>query len=217
MYFANRRPSMARRAVAVGGALAVHALAVAGFLHVRADRPPEAEAVAVQVAFLDSPQDRMPAPERPKIQLVDVRPVFPELPQIELPIVQQAPAPAAITVSVPPEVAPPAAPPRTPTDAPVVVASVDYLKQIPPVYPRKARRTGTQGTVLLQVLVDTRGNPREVTVHRSSGHDELDVAAREAVQNWLFRPYVDHGVARNALVIVPVEFALSQTIRTASR
>jgi len=217
MYLAQRRTSLARRAVAVGVALAVHAVAIAGFLHVRAVREDAPEQVAVEVVFVDGPRQDAPAPERPTVKLVDVKPVFPDVPVVDLPVVAQVPAPTAITVSAAVESPPPAAPPRAAAAAPVVVAAVDYLKQVPPVYPRKARRTGTEGTVLLQVLVDTQGHAREVSVHRSSGHDELDTAAREAVSHWLFRPYVDHGVARNALVIVPVEFTLSHTIRTASR
>ncbi len=69
--------------------------------------------------------------------------------------------------------------------------------------------------MLLQVLIDTLGHAKEVQIHQSSGHEELDAAAREAVLAAAFRPYVENGVARNALVIVPIEFAL--TIRTASR
>lgn len=218
MYFATRRPPLARRAVAVGVAVAVHVAAVAGFLQVRAQRPAVAAGLAVEVVFVDGPRQDAPAPERQKIQLVDVKPVFPDVPQIDLPIVTQAPTSAAITVAAPAEPAPPASPQAASTEAPVVVASVDYLKAPLPAYPRKARRTRAQGTVLLQVLIDTQGRAREVQVHRSSGHEELDTAARDVVlQAWAFRPYVENGVPRNALVIVPIEFALREEIRTASR
>jgi periplasmic protein TonB len=215
MYCATRRPPLARRAAMGGVVLAVHALAVAGFLQVRAPRSPVATEVAVSVAFVEGPRQDSPAPERPKVRLDEVKPVFPDLPQIDLPIVVQAPVPTAISVSAPVEAAPPAAPTRASADAPVVVASVDYLKPPAPRYPPKARRTRAEGTVLLQVLIDTQGHAREVQIHRSSGHEELDAAARDAVLAAAFRPYVENGVARTALVIVPIEFAL--TIRTASR
>jgi protein TonB len=199
-------------------ALAVHVAAVAGFLQVRAQPAPAVAESAVEVAFIDGPRQDDPAPERQKIQLVEVKPVFPELPQIEVPIVTQAPAATAITVAAAVETAPPASPQAATSDVPVVVETVDYLKAPPPTYPRKARRTRAQGTVLLQVLIDTRGHAREVQVHRSSGHEELDSAARDIVlQAWTFRPYVERGVPRNALVIVPIEFALRDELRTASR
>lgn len=218
MYLASRRQPLARRATAVALVLAAHVVAVAGFLQVRA-RPEKAEEqVAIQVSLLDGPQQQISAPERPRVQLLEVKPVVLRLPQVDLPAIVPPPASTAITVVAPIDAAPPPpspAPSRATGDAPVLVASVDYLKAPPPRYPVKARRTRAEGTVLLQVLIDTQGHPREVKLHRSSGHEELDVAARETVLAWLFRPYVENGVARNALVIVPVEFAL--TVRTASR
>ena len=215
MYLAHRRPPLARRAASVAIVLAVHALAVAGFFHVRARNDALVEQVTIQMAFLDGPQQELPVPHSGPVPLLDVKPFIPRMPQVDVPVIAQAPMPAAITVSAPTEAAPPTTLPRTSSDAPVVVASVDYLKPPAPRYPLKARRMRAEGTVLLQVLVDTQGHAREVRVHRSSGHEELDTAAREAVLAAAFRPYVEDGVVRSALVIVPVEFAL--TIRTASR
>jgi protein TonB len=117
-------------------------------------------------------------------------------------------APTAITVvasAEPP--APPAA--RHPgADAPVPVDSVEYLRQVPPRYPPQARRARAQGIVYLSVVIDHDGRPREVRIHRSSGSELLDSAARDAVLQFLFRPYRENGVARSAQVIVPVEFSL---------
>src|SRR6185369_9592054 len=124
MYSGTRRPPLARRAVAVGLALAVHAALLAGFLQVRAQRASAVDDIAVEVAFVDGKRQDTPAPEREKIQLTEVKPVFPDLPQIDVPIVAQAPPPAAITVAAPAEPALPAAPQRATNDAPVVLASV---------------------------------------------------------------------------------------------
>ncbi|RZL55537.1 MAG: TonB family protein [Sphingomonas sp.] len=52
-------------------------------------------------------------------------------------------------------------------------------------------------------------------VHRSSGHDELDVAARDAVLAAKFLPFVENGRPRSAHVIIPIDFSLS--VRTAAR
>ena len=48
-----------------------------------------------------------------------------------------------------------------------------------PRYPRQSLRDGHAGTVTLRVRVDEYGQPQEVVIERSSGHHELDRAARE--------------------------------------
>lgn len=49
-------------------------------------------------------------------------------------------------------------------------------------YPRSARRLGLEGTVLVEMVVDKRGQIIDVKVVRSSGHDVLDRAALAQVQ-----------------------------------
>jgi len=56
--------------------------------------------------------------------------------------------------------------------------------------------------------VDAAGRVRDVKVDRSSGHALLDKAATEAMRGALFRPYMHNGVARAAVVIVPMDFGL---------
>jgi protein TonB len=63
-------------------------------------------------------------------------------------------------------------------------------------------------------MIDTEGRPCDVRVHRSSGFQLLDNAAREAVQHWVFKPHRENGIARNALVTIPIEFSLN--MRTAA-
>jgi protein TonB len=65
------------------------------------------------------------------------------------------------------------------------------------------------GTVLLQVLVDINGQPIEVSISRSSGHRELDEAARlQVLKRWSFQPAIQNGKAVQALGLVPIEFNL---------
>jgi protein TonB len=58
------------------------------------------------------------------------------------------------------------------------------------------------------VLIDESGHASAVNVYRSSGHPRLDEAAREAVRRALFKPYLDGGVPRAAIAVVPIEFSL---------
>lgn len=49
-------------------------------------------------------------------------------------------------------------------------------------YPSSARLNGTEGKVVLRVVLRADGQLAEVTVHRSSGHEVLDRAAMETIR-----------------------------------
>lgn len=85
---------------------------------------------------------------------------------------------------------------------------VAYLQNPQPEYPRMSKRLGEEGRVLLHVVVDTQGNPTEVTLKKTSGHERLDEAAIEAVKGWRFIPAMKNKVALVAAVDVPVKFSL---------
>ena len=93
--------------------------------------------------------------------------------------------------------------------APVAGVRLEYAAAPPPTYPREEMASGTQGTVLLQVLVDVDGRPLEVTIHKSSGSRRLDRAAQQQVlKKWTFRPAMKDGRAIQAIGIVPIDFKL---------
>lgn len=77
-------------------------------------------------------------------------------------------------------------------------------------YPPASVRQHEQGTVLLRVLVDAGGGVQRIEIARSSGHPQLDAAAREAVQRAHFRPVLREGVAIPAWGMVPIEFRLDR-------
>jgi protein TonB len=89
------------------------------------------------------------------------------------------------------------------------VFNAAYLRNPAPVYPQSARRSGTQGKVLLEVNVTPEGTAREVSVATSSGSSLLDDAALDAVRQWKFIPARSGGEIVEAKVIVPVEFKLN--------
>ncbi|MFK7742188.1 MAG: energy transducer TonB [Planctomycetota bacterium] len=60
---------------------------------------------------------------------------------------------------------------------------------VPPKYPRIARRRRYEGTVLLRIHCNARGHVTSVVVASSSGHRCLDEAATTAVRRWRF----EHG------------------------
>jgi protein TonB len=90
-------------------------------------------------------------------------------------------------------------------------ATIAYETATPPPYPIEALRAGTQGTVLLKVLVDASGKPVQVAIERSSGSRTLDDAARQHVlAAWRFHPAMRDGQAVQAWALVPVKFNLDR-------
>lgn len=88
------------------------------------------------------------------------------------------------------------------------MSKVAYLEPPAPRYPPESKRAREEGLVILKVLIDELGHASSVHVYRSSGHPRLDEAACNAVQRALFKPYLDGGIARAAIAMVPVEFSL---------
>jgi len=91
---------------------------------------------------------------------------------------------------------------------PLVTEPLFNGAQRKPAYPYMARKRGQQGTVLLEVFLDKRGQIESVTLVDSSGFSLLDRAAEKAVRRWSFRPLVRDGVALSSRVRVPVVFRL---------
>jgi len=83
-----------------------------------------------------------------------------------------------------------------------------YKQNTAPPYPRKARRLGYEGIVMLKVLIDENGRVDDLTVLKSSGHTVLDRAASSAVRKWLFEPGTEGGIKKRMWVKIPVRFDL---------
>lgn len=76
-----------------------------------------------------------------------------------------------------------------------------------PVYPEEARRTGTQGLVVLDVLIGADGTVRHL--QPASGNSLLAKSAIDAVQQWRFDPYRSSGRALEVETSIAVEFRLN--------
>ncbi len=75
-----------------------------------------------------------------------------------------------------------------------------------PVYPEEARRKGTQGLVVLDVLIGADGTVRHL--QPASGNPVLARSAMDAVQQWRFEPYRSADRALEVETSVAVEFRL---------
>jgi TonB family protein len=87
------------------------------------------------------------------------------------------------------------------------VSAPQLVFRIEPEYSEEARKAKFQGTVVLQVVVDETGRPRDLRVVRPLGLG-LDEKALEAVQKWKFRPGMLNGKAVAVAATIEVNFRL---------
>jgi TonB family protein len=76
-----------------------------------------------------------------------------------------------------------------------------------PEYSEEARKAKHQGEVRLQIVVDEKGMPQNITVKKSLGLG-LDEKAIEAVQKWRFTPGMKDGKPVAVQVLIDVSFHL---------
>jgi protein TonB len=77
-----------------------------------------------------------------------------------------------------------------------------------PAYPDSAQLGGEQGDVLVGVNVSSSGKPRRLRIDKSSGFNDLDNAAAEAVAQWRFIPAIENGDTTSAWTSVKIHFEL---------
>jgi TonB family protein len=86
-----------------------------------------------------------------------------------------------------------------------------YVKggyQLTPKYPPAARRQSREGTTVLKLKISPEGKVQEVLLEQSSGHQDLDEAALEAVKSWRFEPPQREGQKVSLWARVPIKFQL---------
>lgn len=197
-----------RRACVAAAIVAVHAIGLyAAFAFAPQIKRAVAE-VPLTVTFVSLPKSTNERP-LPQVTLVSPQPMVrsPELPLIEFP--NDAP-PSSRAITIPAAPPPPASAPQEDRSVPKLVSAVEYVREPSPRYPPQSRRLREQGLVVLRVVIDERGAASSIEIETSSGHARLDDAAREAVLRAAFRPYVEDGEPRRALVLIPIEFALNR-------
>jgi protein TonB len=195
------------RLFVAAGIGAVHALV----LYVAFTFAPQIQQAVAQsplTATFVSQAEPTPKRELPQVAVVTPQPIvqIPDLPVIDIPT-DVPPSSRAITIPVQ---APPPATQAQDRSTPKLVSTVEYVREPSPRYPPQSRRLREQGLVVLRVVIDERGEASSIEIETSSGHARLDDAARDAVLRAAFRPYVEDGEPRRALVLIPIEFALNR-------
>jgi protein TonB len=189
----------AAAAIALAHALVIYAIATWSPQMERSLTTP------LRVQFISTAESKpQPPPPRVDIVMPHVAATLPQLAITEIPVAE--PSDRAITVAV----SPAPAPPVVSNAASKLISQVEYVQQPVPRYPPQSRRLREQGLVVLRVEIDELGTAANIQIESSSGYTRLDAAAREAVSRALFRPYVEDGAPRRALVLIPIEFSLAR-------
>lgn len=81
--------------------------------------------------------------------------------------------------------------------------------RVTPEYPDQARRTGTQGRVVLRLLVDEHGHARHVSVLEAMPDGMFEQCALDAVARWSFTPGQRDGRPVPTWVHLPLRFDLA--------
>ncbi|HZF26960.1 MAG TPA: energy transducer TonB [Steroidobacteraceae bacterium] len=188
----------------IGFAIAVlHVTVIYALADLKPTLPDESRLRPVEVVFLASAVADTPPPPL----VVKLQEFHPEISPPLLADIEIADTPAsdnAITLAYVPQ----SSAPTASAGAPVLVSQVEYLRAPAPHYPALSKRLHEQGVVVLRVLIDVDGQALRVDVEESSGFERLDLEARNAVQRARFKPWTENGRARQAVVLVPIEFGL---------
>ena len=192
---------------ALGGAIAVHALAV-GIAALK-DEPPEVDMTAIPEAVLELSLEQEPAPPEPtpppeeEPEPIDAPPEPTEPPEFQEE--KPTPPPKPRTDKPKPPVAPiarPQAPAGAPTGpAPSGKAAMVFKPNIQ--YPYEAKRARTTGSGVVIVSVGPSGNVTGATMGKSTGSPILDNAATSAFRSARFKP----GTVPQ--VRIPITFTLT--------
>jgi protein TonB len=162
---------------------------------------------SIIVDFLNESHSELDSP--PKLSDPTLASVtLPQAETLDLSIPVEAEIHSEMTVAAPMSPPPSATAAGGDAIAPAALSDVAYLEPPTPRYPPESKHAREEGLVILKVLIDESGHASRINVYRSSGHPRLDEAACKAVQRAVFKPYVDGGVARAAVAIVPIEFSL---------
>jgi protein TonB len=88
------------------------------------------------------------------------------------------------------------------------VEAANIVQKVTPIYPAEAKANRVQGSVRFTVVIGKDGRVQNVTL--VSGDPVLAQAAKEAVQQWVYKPTLLNGDPVEVMTQVDVNFTLSQ-------
>ena len=103
-----------------------------------------------------------------------------------------------------------------PTDTPIFLAWEEPprpTKRVMPEYPKEALQDGTEGKVILNIVVDEKGVVLEVSVVTANPPGVFDDSAITAMKQWEFEPAESRGQPIKVRLAYPIEFTLTERER----
>ena len=160
------------------------------------------------------PEPPKPEPSKPEPQK-NIEPAKEQTKKISPRKSNRKPAKPKPVQPAPPPPPPVAAGPQARTIGGLSAYDSDTLDQRPgitkralPDYPDRARRMNVEGQVMVQVVVDKQGMPRNGQIVRASPTGYFEDAALRAVKRMRFTPGRLKGQVVNTVVMIPFAFRL---------
>jgi TonB family protein len=88
------------------------------------------------------------------------------------------------------------------------IQQANLIRKVDPVYPPLAQQARIQGVVRFVAIIGKDGSMQSLTL--VSGHPLLIESARQAVQQWVYKPTLLNGELVEVLTQIDVQFALNQ-------
>jgi len=214
------RPPRSRRMLLVGIA-AAHLLAFWGLSRMQDIRRAVAHVAPIVVHIVAPTEPPKPLPPTP-VAMPEFKVPAPALIDPPVIAIAAAPAPALVVAALPPPPPTPAPvqtvaapvvqvqPPPAPTIKRIPASAVRYLKEPRMTVPLMSKRLKESGVVQLRVVVDVNGQPREITLAKSSGFARLDEQALQDMRSARFVPYTENGQAVEWEVIAPMSYEVDR-------
>ncbi|GFE78156.1 hypothetical protein GCM10011487_01560 [Steroidobacter agaridevorans] len=98
---------------------------------------------------------------------------------------------------------------RNEQQEPAQAASLKRVREVPPVYPREAQRSGTEGWVQVEFTIAPDGSTRDLRVRDSAPEQVFDKAALDSVSKWRFEPIRKNGAPVAQRAVLQVRFVLN--------
>jgi protein TonB len=136
----------------------------------------------IETKIIDEVREERPPPPPPPPEFTPPPPAFVPPPEIHVEPPPPPPKSTAITVVTPEKPLAPPPPPVPVAEGVRIMPKIDAKRSQEPEYPPTSRRLGEQGSLVLQVLVDTDGRVLDTKLVQSSGFGRLDQAALDGVK-----------------------------------
>jgi protein TonB len=82
------------------------------------------------------------------------------------------------------------------------------VRTVAPNYPDALKRSGVSGIVMVNCLIDEKGDVVDPTVEKASETDFVQPAL-DAIKKWKFKPAKKNGAAVSLRVSIPIRFSIS--------